>query len=83
METTNKSLVERENEVLSAALQEIKPQMDAENKAIVARKVKKTVRVIELYLGGYVGKKQTAKEIIEACRKNILDREQKLSEHAA
>lgn len=79
MATTNKSILDREKQTLSIALQEVRPSMDVKAKEQVAKRVKKSIRTIEMYLSGYVGEIETARVILEASRKNIIKREQQLA----
>ncbi len=78
-----KTLTDRERGVLAMSLQQLRPDMDMYNIRIVAKKTGTSWRTVLRYLEGEVGKIHVAKEIILACRKNINDREQKLSNHAA
>jgi hypothetical protein len=79
---TEKTLLEREFEVLSKALQELRPDIDMDNVRKIAEKVNMSWRTVLRYLEGDVAKIDTAKEIIAACRKNIIEREQKLKQHS-
>lgn len=76
-----KTVLEREREMLSIALQELKPQLDKTDKNGIARKLDKSPRLIDLYLNGYVGDPATARQIIKSGRKFIITREQKLEQH--
>jgi hypothetical protein len=77
----DKSLIEREKEALAIALQQLLKDMDVDNRSAVAKKLKVSEKTVYRYLNGDVADKSLGSKIQDACRKNILEREQKLEQH--
>ena len=69
-----RNVLEKENRFYATRLKKIASSMDGEHKREVAKKIGVSVRLVQMYLNGYVGSVRTAQRILNACKENIARR---------